>query len=96
VKPVVPLQGNRLNANRIARMVVRPAVSILTDRIWDFCNSEALYMHMFPELAGQRIEGGVVGRSLVMQEVWGTRSKGSCSIGLLSLQGWKDDLQCDK
>jgi len=57
VKAVLPLPGNRLNANRIARMVTRPSVMSLTDRVWDFTNSEALYMHAFPELAQHTMEG---------------------------------------
>jgi hypothetical protein len=48
----------RLNATRLAMLVTRPVVSHLTDTMWDFSNSSAVYMHSFPQLAGQTVAGG--------------------------------------
>jgi hypothetical protein len=47
----------RLNATRLAMLVTRPVVSHLTDTMWDFSNSSAVYMHFFPQLAGQTVAG---------------------------------------
>eukprot|EP00878_Enallax_costatus_P040006 GHUV01045966.1.p1 GENE.GHUV01045966.1~~GHUV01045966.1.p1 ORF type:complete len:184 (+),score=16.32 GHUV01045966.1:695-1246(+) len=47
----------RVNACRLARLVTRPVVSHLTDQLWDFENSCAIYMHSFPQLAGHTIGG---------------------------------------
>jgi hypothetical protein len=38
-------------------LVTRPVVSHLTDTMWDFSNSSAVYMHFFPQLAGQTVAG---------------------------------------
>ncbi|WIA34666.1 hypothetical protein OEZ86_012981 [Tetradesmus obliquus] len=54
-KPVLPLPSHRLNATRLAMLVTRPVVSHLTDTMWDFSNSSAVFMHHFPQLAGSTV-----------------------------------------
>ncbi|WIA14491.1 hypothetical protein OEZ85_003013 [Tetradesmus obliquus] len=54
-KPVLPLPSHRLNATRLAMLVTRPVVSHLTDTMWDFSNSSAVFMHHFSQLAGSTV-----------------------------------------
>lgn len=49
---VLALPTNQLNALRLAKMVKRPVISVVSQQLFNFANSSSLYVQQFPQVVG--------------------------------------------